>query len=89
MQVKVEMPICFSDKEVKIILERVLAPSFNLIFLWEVEYHADDRSGKRFLEEFRNRKYYPQYLFEDTEMINRLKNYPMALWKIQDDEHSM
>lgn len=45
---------------------------------------------KRFLGEFCNRKYYPQYLFEDLEMIKRLKDHPMALWKMQDgDEHSI
>ena len=37
-----------------------------------------------FLQEFREKKYHPEYLFENQEIINRLERHPMALWKIQD-----
>lgn len=37
-----------------------------------------------FLQEFREKKYHPEYLFENQEIINRLGRHPMALWKIQD-----
>lgn len=41
-------------------------------------------SENRFLREFCERKYYPEYLFEDQEVVNRLRKHPMALWKTQD-----
>lgn len=37
---------------------------------------------KAFLEAFRNGKYRPEFLFEDEEILSRIKNHPMALWKI-------
>ena len=37
----------------------------------------------RFLQEFRKKKYYPEYLFENGEVISRLEKHPMALWKMQ------
>lgn len=39
-------------------------------------------SEKCFLQEFRERKYHPEYLFEDQKVVNRLRKHPMALWKI-------
>ncbi len=41
---------------------------------------------KHFFDEFRNKKYHPEYLFEDAEIIKRLEKHPMALWKIQNDD---
>ncbi len=38
----------------------------------------------RFLREFREKKYHPEYLFEKQEVISRLEKHPMALWKMQD-----
>lgn len=40
-------------------------------------------SEKHFLEEFREKKYHPEYLFDDLETINRVGKHPMALWKIR------
>lgn len=37
-----------------------------------------------FLQEFREKKYHPEFLFDNSEIKNRLKKHPMALWKIQD-----
>lgn len=38
----------------------------------------------RFLQEFREKKYHPEYLFENQEIVSRLEKHPMALWKMQD-----
>lgn len=38
---------------------------------------------KRFLDEFRIKKYVPQLLFEDDDILERIKEHPMALWKMQ------
>ena len=38
----------------------------------------------RFLQEFREKKYHPEYLFEDQEIVSRLEKHPMASWKMQD-----
>ena len=36
----------------------------------------------RFLQEFREKKYHPEYLFENQEIVNRLEKHPMVLWKM-------
>ena len=36
----------------------------------------------QFITEFKNGNYVPELLFDDQEIINRIKNHPMALWKI-------
>lgn len=36
----------------------------------------------KFINEFENSNYCPELLFDDNEIINRIKNHPMALWKI-------
>lgn len=38
---------------------------------------------KQFMEEFRHKRYRPELLFEDEEIVGRLLNHPMALWKMQ------
>ncbi len=38
---------------------------------------------RKFLAEFKARRYYPELLFDDTDILNRIKEHPMALWKIQ------
>ena len=40
-------------------------------------------SEKQFMEEFRQKRYRPELLFEDEEIVGRLINHPMALWKMQ------
>lgn len=37
-----------------------------------------------FIERFANNEYQPELLFEDKEIVKRIANHPMALWKIQD-----
>lgn len=36
---------------------------------------------KEFINNFANKKYIPELLFEDQEILDRIKNHPMALWK--------
>ena len=36
---------------------------------------------KEFLNAFRNKTYRPELLFESTEIVERIRNHPMALWK--------
>ena len=38
-------------------------------------------SEKEYVWEFNDKKYIPELLFEDKEMVNRIKFHPMALWK--------
>lgn len=38
-------------------------------------------SEKEYVREFNGKKYIPELLFEDKEMVNRIKFHPMALWK--------
>ena len=40
----------------------------------------DDNEWK-FLEEFRDKKYRPDLIFESKEILERIINHPMALWK--------
>lgn len=41
-----------------------------------------NKSETKFINEFENSNYHPELLFDDNEIINRIKNHPMALWKI-------
>jgi hypothetical protein len=36
---------------------------------------------RKFLNAFRDKKYYPELLFESNELLERIQNHPMALWK--------
>lgn len=51
------------------------------------EYIGDlmvlSKSEANFLERFENKEYVPELLFEDVEILKRIKNHPMALWKIR------
>lgn len=38
-------------------------------------------SEKTFINTFNNKEYNPELLFDDSEIINRIKNHPMALWR--------
>ncbi len=38
---------------------------------------------RKFLDEFKAKKYHPELLFNDTDILDRIKEHPMALWKIQ------
>lgn len=38
-------------------------------------------SEKEYLEKFEAKQYHPELLFEDEEIVERIKNHPMAIWK--------
>lgn len=42
-----------------------------------------DPNENEFIQLFKAKKYEPELLFEDESIINRIKNHPMALWKIR------
>lgn len=39
------------------------------------------KEEKLFIEKFNKQNYQPQLLFEDAEIVGRIANHPMALWK--------
>lgn len=41
---------------------------------------------KSFIENFNSNVYQPELLFKDTEIVERIKNHPMAIWKIRDNK---
>jgi predicted nucleotidyltransferase component of viral defense system len=40
-----------------------------------------NRNEAEFMRSFKDKKYLPELLFEDRDIIDRIKNHPMALWK--------
>ncbi|NWJ52067.1 MAG: hypothetical protein HXX14_14515 [Bacteroidetes bacterium] len=36
---------------------------------------------KLFIEKFNQKEYSPELLFEDKELLDRIKDHPMAMWK--------
>lgn len=47
------------------------------------EHIAPTENEMRFLKEFRKGEYHPELIFDSPEILSRLRNHPMALWKIQ------
>lgn len=41
---------------------------------------------KTFIENFNSNNYRPELLFEDPEIIERIKNHPMAIWKMSNNK---
>jgi len=39
------------------------------------------KEEQEFLKRFENGKYIPQLIFSDTEILERIKNHPIAQWK--------
>ena len=63
------------DFELETAKEMVKAYIADLMVLTEDE--------KEFLERFENGEYIPELLFEDERILERIKNHPMALWKLR------
>ena len=42
-----------------------------------------DDNERRYLEAFKSGEYKPELLFEDNDVVQRIRNHPMALWKMQ------
>lgn len=38
---------------------------------------------KKFLSDFKNKQYHPELLFEDQNILIRIQNHPMAMWKMR------
>ena len=36
---------------------------------------------KQFVEKFNQKLYHPELLFDEQEIVDRIKNHPMAIWK--------
>ena len=53
------------------------------IKLWLTDLLAPEEDEWAFLNCFRENRYQPELLFDDPEILNRIKNHPMALWKTQ------
>ena len=39
------------------------------------------KEEKEYLDRFENGEYIPELLFEDENILDRIRNHPMALWK--------
>lgn len=39
---------------------------------------------QEYLDNFENKKYIPELLFDDVDIVKRIKNHPMALWKCKE-----
>ena len=50
-------------------------------FLKELLVLEDDE--RKFLDEFKAKRYRPELLFDNIDILDRIKEHPMALWKIQ------
>ena len=48
---------------------------------WLEELLKLDDNEYEFLDAFSNKTYHPELLFESTEMVENIRNHPMALWK--------
>ena len=48
-------------------------------FLSKLMVLAEDE--KKFIEEFNNNNYRPELLFDDKDIVERIKDHPMAIWK--------
>ena len=44
---------------------------------------ALEDNERKFLDEFKAKKYRPELLFNDADILDRIREHPMALWKIQ------
>ncbi len=42
-----------------------------------------DENERRFLAELKAKRYMPELVFEDADILERVKEHPMALWKMQ------
>ncbi|MCF0116436.1 MAG: nucleotidyl transferase AbiEii/AbiGii toxin family protein [Bacilli bacterium] len=81
------------DRITKLKIKRELYPVLNRKELFELDEKKSLAKGyitkllslteseKLFIDCFEQKKYIPELLFEDSEILNRIKNHPMALWK--------
>jgi predicted nucleotidyltransferase component of viral defense system len=44
---------------------------------------------REFLQRFANKEYHPELLFHDKDIVNRLSNHPMAIWKTMNSKSKL
>ena len=63
----------------------LIAIPLRRFFDWAKEYIASlmkpTAQEMEYMERFIAKEYKPELLFEDTEIVERIQNHPMALWK--------
>lgn len=67
-------------------LEKVMRLTNILRYIHEVITYLHEllhfsESELAFIENFKQREYHPELLFDDADMIARISQHPMALWK--------
>lgn len=70
------MPVIKRKDDFDLVTAKKMAKAYiaDLMVLTEAE--------KEFLDRFENGDYIPELLFEDEKILERIKNHPMALWKL-------
>lgn len=58
-----------------------LEPAKKLVKAYITDLMNLTEDEHEFLERFESREYIPQLLFAESEIIERIKNHPMAVWK--------
>lgn len=58
-----------------------LEPAKKLVKAYITDLMVLTKEEKEFLDEFESGEYIPELLFEDKDILDRIKNHPMALWK--------
>ncbi len=58
-----------------------LEPAMKLVKEYISDLMVLTNEEKKFLDRFENGKYYPELIFEDEKILERIRNHPMALWK--------
>lgn len=58
-----------------------LEPAKKLVKEYISELMVLTKEEKEFLDKFESGEYIPELLFDDKEILNRIKNHPMAIWK--------
>ncbi len=60
-----------------------LEPAKKLVKAYITDLMVLTKEEKEFLDEFESGEYIPELLFEDKDILDRIKNHPMALWKMR------
>ena len=88
-----EFDLCNIDKVTQNQIKRELNPvlrskeKFDLqtsqsqVKTWLADLLKLEDNEWKFLDAFREKEYHPELLFESGEILERIKNHPMALWK--------
>ena len=95
---QIEFDLSLIDKLTWKLIQESLLPMLRRVERFDLEvakkrvkdYLTDlmrlDHQEKEFLLNFKGKEYKPELLFDDMAIIERIKNHPMALWKMRDKE---